>query len=67
MTVHAISTQDFSPKLISSRISSAKNSMINPHDYSRFAKDFMEEKIALVYDDYEKNSKQTMLWILMIY
>ena len=30
MTVHAISTQDFSPKLISSRISSAKNSMINP-------------------------------------
>lgn len=57
MTVHAISTQDFSPKLISSRISSAKNSMINPHDYSGFAKDFMEEKIALVYDDYEKKLK----------
>lgn len=54
MASQGISTQDFSPKMIRSRISSAKNAMVTPQEYSKYARDFVEEKIALVYTDYEK-------------
>ena len=54
MAQFGISSQDFSPKAIHNRISAAKNAMISPAQYSNQASDLMEEKIALVYQQYEQ-------------
>lgn len=54
MSEHGISTSDFSPKMIHSRISAAKNAMINPSLYRSRATDALESRIALVYDSYER-------------
>ncbi|MDB5035289.1 MAG: UvrD/REP helicase [Chlorobi bacterium] len=54
MAEFGVSTQDFSPKMIHSRISAAKNAMINPSLYRSRAGDALEQKIALVYESYER-------------
>ncbi len=54
MAEFGISTSDFSPKMIHSRISGAKNAMINPSLYRSRASDALESRIALVYDSYER-------------
>ncbi len=54
MSEFGISTSDFSPKMIHSRISAAKNAMINPALYRSRASDALESRIALVYDSYER-------------
>jgi DNA helicase II / ATP-dependent DNA helicase PcrA len=54
MAEFGISTSDFSPKMIHSRISAAKNAMINPTLYRTRATDALESRIALVYESYER-------------
>jgi len=54
MAEFGISTHEFSPKMIHSRISAAKNAMINPTLYRSRAGDALEERIAHVYDSYER-------------
>jgi len=54
MSQFGISTQDYSPKMILSRISSAKNSMISPAAYQRNAVEYIEQKIGPVYEAYEE-------------
>ncbi len=49
-----LSQQQFSPHAMRSRISLAKNHMIHPKEYGRVAADLMEEKTALVYEQYER-------------
>lgn len=53
-----ISQQDFSPKGFRTRISSAKNSMISPDEFSNQANDFYEENVALVYPEYQRRLKE---------
>lgn len=53
MAQHGISTQDFSPKMFLSRISSAKNSLVSPQAYLRNAFDYIEQKVGPVYETYE--------------
>ncbi len=49
-----ISTQQFHPNAIRSRISGAKNSLIDPIEFANRAGDLFEEKTAQVYTAYEK-------------
>lgn len=57
MTVRGISPQDYSPKAIRNRISAAKNAMMNPGLYRAQASNALEERVALVYQDYETRLK----------
>ena len=57
MTARGISPQDYAPKAIRNRISSAKNSMINPGLYRAQAANGLEERVARVYEDYELKLK----------
>lgn len=54
MSEFGISTSDFSPKMIHGRISAAKNAMTNPTAYLAQASDPLEQKIAKVYESYER-------------
>lgn len=54
MAEFGISTTDFSPKMIHSRVSAAKNAMVSPAQYRSRATDQLEEKVALVYESYER-------------
>lgn len=58
MNEHGISTSDFSPKMIHSRISTAKNAMINPGLYRSRATDALESRIALAYESYERRLRE---------
>ncbi len=49
-----ISTQQYHPQAIRSRISIAKNQMIYPQEFARIADDVFEEKLAHVYEEYQK-------------
>lgn len=53
MARFGISSQDFSPKMLQSRISAAKNSLVNPAAYRSSASTMVDEKAALVYEAYE--------------
>ena len=57
MTVRGISPQDYSPKAIRNRISAAKNAMINPGLYRSQAENALDERVTLVYQDYEARLK----------
>ncbi|MEK6571446.1 MAG: UvrD-helicase domain-containing protein, partial [Bacteroidota bacterium] len=46
--------QQFSPHAMRSRISVAKNRLINPKEYGNIASDIFEERTALVYEQYER-------------
>ncbi len=54
MSEFGISTSDFTPKSIHGRISAAKNAMVNPTAYRSSASDPVEEKVAHVYESYER-------------
>ncbi|MBS1911455.1 MAG: UvrD-helicase domain-containing protein [Bacteroidetes bacterium] len=54
MSEFGLSTADFSPKMIHSRISAAKNAMVNSTVYRNRAADQLEQKIAFVYESYER-------------
>lgn len=47
----------FNPKMIRNKISGAKNELMDPAEYVRFANTDMEEKIASVYERYQKRLK----------
>jgi len=49
-----ISSQQFSPEAIRSRISGAKNQLVTPAAYAQIASDLFEEKTVAVYEEYEK-------------
>lgn len=57
MTTRGISPQDYAPKAIRNRISAAKNGLINPGMYRSQAGSGLEERVALVYEDYELRLK----------
>ncbi|HUD05365.1 MAG TPA: UvrD-helicase domain-containing protein [Candidatus Saccharimonadales bacterium] len=50
-----IDEKTFPPKIIASLISSAKNEMLTPADYSKFAGDSLQKTISKVFPLYEKN------------
>ncbi|HLX13171.1 MAG TPA: UvrD-helicase domain-containing protein [Bacteroidota bacterium] len=58
MNAAGISSQQFPPQAIRSRISNAKNNLFTPEQYSASAQSFFEEKAAAVYDVYQKYLKQ---------
>lgn len=47
----------FNPKMIRNKISGAKNELMDPSEYVRFANTDMEEKIVSVYERYQKRLK----------
>lgn len=49
-----LSQQQINPQVIRSRISGAKNQLVTPKAYSNLAKDFMDEKVGVVYEEYER-------------
>ncbi len=49
-----LSTQQIPPQAVSSRISSAKNQLIMPGQYAELARDNLDEKIGIVYEEYVK-------------
>ncbi len=53
-----IPTQTFKPTSVRSRISGAKNKLIIPSEFSGLAKDIFEEKVAIIYHEYQKILKK---------
>ncbi|MDI6780108.1 MAG: 3'-5' exonuclease [Bacteroidota bacterium] len=53
-----IPTQTIKPTAVRSRISGAKNKLIIPSEFSSLAKDFFEEKVAIIYAEYQKILKK---------
>ena len=49
--------KEYNPKAIKNRISGAKNEIVDPLEYSKFANTDFEEKVHLVYERYEKKLK----------
>lgn len=49
--------KEYNPKAIRNRISGAKNGILSPREYERFANTDFEEKVTLVYERYEKKLK----------
>jgi DNA helicase II / ATP-dependent DNA helicase PcrA len=47
-----LSVQQIPAQAVCSRISGAKNQLISPEEYSTLARDFLDEKIGLVYAEY---------------
>jgi DNA helicase-2/ATP-dependent DNA helicase PcrA len=47
-----MSTEQFNPKMVASKISMAKNKFVLPTEYFKLAADYVEEKVAGVYDKY---------------
>lgn len=54
MAEFGISPQDYSPKMVHHRISAAKNAMVHPGAYRSQASNALEERIALLYENYER-------------
>jgi DNA helicase-2/ATP-dependent DNA helicase PcrA len=53
-----ISPQQFSPRGIHARISSAKNTMVNPEEFASQAQDYFDDKVAVVFPEYQLRLKQ---------
>lgn len=47
----------FNPKMIRNKISGAKNELMDPAEYVRFANTDMEEKVVSIYERYQKRLK----------
>ncbi len=54
MTSLNISSQQFNPRGIQSRISGAKNHLVSPQEYDDIAKDPFEQRTALVFKEYQE-------------
>ncbi len=52
-------TQQINPHAVRSRISSAKNQLISPDEFAQQARDYFDEKTALVYAEYQKQLSQS--------
>ncbi|MGE5313360.1 MAG: ATP-dependent helicase [Acidobacteriota bacterium] len=48
-----ISQQQIAPRAVQSRISGAKNQLISPKQYDQISKDFFEQHVAKVYQEYQ--------------
>ena len=57
MVAFGIPTQQFNPQAVRSRISGAKNQMIDPQEYAKKATDLFEEKTAMIFVEYQKRLK----------
>ncbi|MBI2429833.1 MAG: UvrD-helicase domain-containing protein [Ignavibacteriales bacterium] len=53
MTSLSISQQQVNPRGVQSRISGAKNQMMTPREYEEIAKDFIDQKVAQVFTEYQ--------------
>ena len=53
-----ISTKEFSKEAIQSHISKAKDKLIDWQEYASLTEDFFDEKVAKVYELYEKKTKE---------
>ena len=53
MTSLSISQQQVNPRGVQSRISGAKNQMMTPREYEEIAKDFIDQKVAQVFAEYQ--------------
>lgn len=54
-----ISSQQYNPRAIHSRISGAKNQLLYPQEYARLARDVFDEKTAQVYEEYQKTLRRS--------
>lgn len=54
-----IPRDQFNPNAVKSRISSLKNNLIKPEDFSLMTHDFFSEKIAEIYPEYIKGLKES--------
>jgi len=52
-----ISDAEIAPKMAAHRISAAKNALVLPADYRLIAKNYIDEKIANIYDEYQRRLK----------
>ena len=50
--------KEYNPKAIKNRISGAKNELLSPMEYERFAQTDFEEKVVKIYEKYEQKLKQ---------
>jgi len=58
MDQYHISTDSFNPRAIQSTFSNAKNAMITPTAYANRAGNFFEEKVSVVYENYQKGLRK---------
>ncbi len=58
MNARDIPAKQFNPNAIRAKISSAKNSLIQPAELAAKATDIFEEKTAVVFNDYEKKLRE---------
>lgn len=49
--------KEYNPKAIRNRISGAKNQILSPKEYEKYANTDFEEKVTLIYEKYEKKLK----------
>jgi DNA helicase-2/ATP-dependent DNA helicase PcrA len=49
-----LSVRDFKPRSVLGAISSAKNELIGPVEYSQFARGYWQKTVALIYPEYQK-------------
>ena len=54
-----LSTQQFAPQAVRARMSMAKNQYLSPDKFSASAHDFFDEKVASVYEEYQKTLLQS--------
>ena len=54
MEIVGLSTQQIPPQVVCSRISGAKNQLIAPRAYAELAREFLDEKVGLIYEEYVK-------------
>ena len=49
--------KEYNPKAVRNRISGAKNQILSPKEYEKYANTDFEEKVTLIYEKYEKKLK----------
>lgn len=50
--------KEYNPRAVKNRISGAKNELLSPVEYERFAQTDFEEKVVSIYEKYEQKLKQ---------
>lgn len=53
-----LNPKEYNPRAIKNRISGAKNELLSPMEYERFAQTDFEEKVVKIYEKYEQKLKQ---------
>ena len=57
MREYNMDPKQYNPKAIRSKISSAKNELLMPNEYEKFANNEYEKKILMVYENYQRKLK----------